>query len=92
MTSVGGYALSFFLIIMRSCRVTKPSPSRRRQVLAARVLSEGLLAEMPYSSCATFRSLYLFSPYSIKCANCVRRDVRCDGNFSVDDFDHLIMK
>jgi hypothetical protein len=74
---------------MRSCRVTKPPPSRRRQVLAARVLSKGLLAEMPCSACATSGSLCLFSPHSIKCADCVRRGVRCDGNFSADDFDRL---
>jgi hypothetical protein len=74
---------------MRSCRVTKPPPSRRRQVLAARVLSEGLLAEMPCSAYAISGSLCLFSPHSIKCADCVRRGVRCDGNFSADDFDRL---
>jgi hypothetical protein len=69
--------------------VTKPSPSRRRQVLAAHVLSEGLLAEMPCSACMISRSLYLFSPHSIKCADCVRRGVYYDSNFSADDFDHL---
>jgi hypothetical protein len=74
---------------MRSCRVTKPPPSRRRQVLAARVLSEGLLAEMSCSACAISGSLCLFSPYSIKCADCVRRGVRYDGNFLADDFDRL---
>jgi hypothetical protein len=74
---------------MRSCRVTKPPPSRRRQVLAARVLSEGLLAEMPYLAYAISRSLCLFSPHSIKCVDCVRCSVRCDGNFSADDFDRL---
>jgi hypothetical protein len=74
---------------MRSCYVIKPSPSRRRQMLAARVLSKRLLAKMLYSVCATSRSLYLFSPHSIKYADCVRRDVRCDSNFLTDDFDHL---
>jgi hypothetical protein len=74
---------------MRSCRVIKPPPSRRWQVLAARVLSEGLLAEIPCSACAISRSLCLFSLHSIKCADCVHRGVRCDSNFSTDDFDHL---
>jgi hypothetical protein len=74
---------------MRSCRVTKPPPSRRWQMLAARVLSKGLLAEMPCSAYAISRSLCLFSPHSIKCADCVRCGVRCDGNFSADDFDRL---
>jgi hypothetical protein len=74
---------------MRSCRVTKPPPSRRRQVLAARVLSEGLLAEMPCSVCAISGSVCLFSPHSIKCADYVRRGVHYDGNFSADDFNRL---
>jgi hypothetical protein len=74
---------------MRLYRVTKPPPSRRRQVLAARVLSKGLLAEMPCSAYVISRSLYLFSPHSIKCADCVRRGVRYNGNFSADDFDRL---
>jgi hypothetical protein len=44
--------------------VTKPIPSRRRQVLATRVLSKGLLAKILYSSYTISRLLYLFSPYS----------------------------
>jgi hypothetical protein len=74
---------------MRSCCIIKPPLSRRWQVLAARVLSEGLLAEMLYSAYMIFGSLCLFSPHSIKCADYVRRGVRCDGNFSADDFDRL---
>jgi hypothetical protein len=74
---------------MRLCCVTKPPPSRRRQVLAAHVLSKGLLADMPCSAYATSGSLCLFSPQSIKCADCVRYSVRCDSNFSADDFDRL---
>jgi hypothetical protein len=69
--------------------VTKPPPSRRRQVLAARVLSKRLLAEMPYSAYATSRSLYLFSPHFIKCADCVHHRVHYNDNFLADDFDHL---
>jgi hypothetical protein len=61
-------------------------------VLAARVLAEGLLAEMLCSACATSGSLYLFSPHSIKCADYVRRGVRYDGNFSADDFDRLTIE
>jgi hypothetical protein len=74
---------------MRSCYVIKPTPSRRRQVLAAHVLSEGLLAEMSCSAYVVSRSLYLFSPHSIKCADCVHRGVHYDGNFLADDFDRL---
>jgi hypothetical protein len=77
---------------MRLCRVIKPPSSRRRQVLAAHVLSKGLLAEMLYSVCAISGSLCLFSPYSIKCADCVRRGVYYNSNFSADDFDHLTVE
>jgi hypothetical protein len=42
-----------------------------------------------YSLYPTFRSLYVFSSTSIKCAKCVRRGVRCNGNFSSKDFDRL---
>ena len=69
--------------------MSKPVPSRRRQVLAARVLSEGVLTEITCSACAISGSLYHFSPHSIKCADCVRRGIRCDRNFSADDFDRL---
>jgi hypothetical protein len=77
---------------MRSPRVIKPPPSRRRQVLAARVLSKGLLAEMPCLAYAISGSLCRFSLYSTKCADYVRYGIRCDGNFSADDFDHLTME
>jgi hypothetical protein len=44
---------------------------------------------MPCSPYAASRSLYYFSEASSKCSECVRRGVRCDGNFSADDFDRL---
>jgi hypothetical protein len=90
--SVEGYALSFLFVIIRSCCMTKPSPLHHRQVLAACVLSKGLLAEMLYSACATSRSLCLFSPHSIKCADYVRCDVCYNGNFSADNFDCLTIE
>jgi hypothetical protein len=77
---------------MRSYRVIKPPPSRRWQVLAAHVLSKGLLAEMLCSAYVILGSLCLFSPHSIKCANYVRHNVHYDGNFSADDFNHLTAK
>jgi hypothetical protein len=44
---------------------------------------------MPCSPCAASGSLYYFSTASVKCSECVRRGVQCDGNFSIDDFDRL---
>jgi hypothetical protein len=76
---------------MRPHRVVKPPLSRRWKVLAIRVASKGAAAEMLCSSCTTFGSLYLSSSSS-RCSECVHYSVRCDGNFSVDDFDHLTVK
>jgi hypothetical protein len=72
--------------------VTKPPPSYRRQILTARVLSKGLLAEMLCLACVISGSLCLFSLYSIKCADYVRCSVCCDGNFLVDDFNCLTIE
>jgi hypothetical protein len=74
---------------MRTTRVSKVPSSRRRKVLAACVASEGKEVEMPCSGCATSRLLCVFSASSTRCVECVRWGVRCDSNFSVDDFDRL---
>jgi hypothetical protein len=44
------------------------------------------------SSCAASRSLCYFLEASMKCLECVRYSVRCDRNFSADDFDRLHAK
>jgi hypothetical protein len=54
-----------------------------------RVASERKEVEIPCSGCATSGSLCVFSDSLTRCAECVRRGVRCDSNFSVDDFDRL---
>jgi hypothetical protein len=74
---------------MPTYRVSKVPTSRRRQGLSAQVRLQGVEADMLYSPCAASGSLYYFSEASIKCSKCVRRGVRCDGNFSADDFDRL---
>ena len=75
---------------MPTYRVSKSSSTTRRKVFAARVLSEGDVAEMPCSSCVSSSSLYVFSALSTKCSECIRRGSRCDKNFSAKDFDRLI--
>jgi hypothetical protein len=75
---------------MRTIRVSKVPSSRRRKVLATRVTFKGKEVEMPYSGCATSRSLCIFSDSSTQYAEYVRRGIRYDGNFLVDDFDRLI--
>jgi hypothetical protein len=61
-------------------------------VLATCVASKGKEVEMPCSSYASSRSLYIFSNSSTRCAECVRHGVRYNGNFSVDDFDYLTIE
>jgi hypothetical protein len=61
-------------------------------VLTTRVASKEKEMEMLYSSCVTSGSLCVFSDSSIQCTECVRHGVRCDGNFSIDDFDRLTAK
>jgi len=39
--------------------------------------------------CDRARALCVFSKDSIKCAQCVRKGVACDGSFSAVDFDKL---
>jgi Zn ribbon nucleic-acid-binding protein len=74
---------------MRTHRVSKVPSSRRRLALSTRVRLEGVEVDMPCTPCATSGSLCLFSEASVKCSECVRCGVRCDGNFSGDDFDRL---
>jgi hypothetical protein len=47
---------------------------------------------MLYSSYTASGSLYLFSDSLTRYTECVRRDVRYDGNFSADDSDRLTVK
>jgi hypothetical protein len=61
-------------------------------VLATRVASEEKEVEISYSSYAISGSLYVFSDSLTRCSECVRRGVRYDGNFSIDDFDRLTTK
>jgi hypothetical protein len=44
---------------------------------------------MSCSPYAASGSLYYFSKAFMKCLECVRYDVQCDGNFSINDFDRL---
>jgi hypothetical protein len=58
-------------------------------VLATRIASKGKEVQMLYSGYTISVSLCVFSDSLIRCAKCVRRGVRCDGNFSINDFDRL---
>jgi hypothetical protein len=74
---------------MLTYQVSKVSSTCRRKGLASRVASLGVLAVMPCSACASFGSLCRFAAQFSKCAECIRRVIPCDGNFSEADFDRL---
>jgi hypothetical protein len=74
---------------MLTPRVGKPSSARRRQVLNARMRDLSVITDMPCSACSMSGVLCVFSDRSFKCAECIRRGVRCDGNFSAADFNRL---
>jgi hypothetical protein len=74
---------------MPTYRVSKVSSTCHRKGLASRVASLGVLAVMPCSACASLGSLCRFATQSLKCAECIRRAIPCDGNFSEADFDRL---
>jgi hypothetical protein len=74
---------------MPTSRVGKPSSTRRRHILSARVRELGVVVDMPCSACSSSGALCIFSHRSSKCAECLRRGIRCDGNFSAVDFDRL---
>jgi hypothetical protein len=61
-------------------------------VLATCVASEGKEVEILYSGYVASGSLCVFSDSLTRCAECVRRGVRYNGNFSVDDFDRLTVE
>jgi hypothetical protein len=87
--------LFFFLFIMPTLRVGKPSsvckPSftRRRADHADRLRALGRQILMPCSRCEEKQLLCILAKGSSKCVECVRSAVPCDGTFSAKDYDKL---
>jgi hypothetical protein len=75
---------------MPACRVSKPSPTFRRRVLARKILEEGVAAMMICSSCACAQVLCIFSASLSKCAECTRKGMPCDRSFSKADYNRLL--
>jgi hypothetical protein len=69
--------------------VKKPSSTIRRQALAERIAQDGDKAMVACSACAVSRTLCLFAPHSLKCSECVHKNVSYDGSFSEADYDKL---
>jgi hypothetical protein len=52
----------------------------------------GKLVAMLCSPCVTSHILCMFFKASMKCLECVQKEVVYDGNFSADAFDKLIVE
>jgi hypothetical protein len=77
---------------MSLCHIVKSSPTRRQQVLAAKIYKKGVIAIVACSACARAQVLYVFSLSSSKCAECTRKRVLCDRSFSKADYNKLSKK
>jgi hypothetical protein len=77
---------------MPVCRVSKPSPTFRRRVLARKILEEGVAAMVACSFCARAQVLCIFSASSSKCAKCTHKRMPYNRSFSKADYNRLSEK
>jgi hypothetical protein len=69
--------------------VCKPSSIRRRADHANRLRALGREIQIPCSRCEEKQLLCILAKGSVKCVECVRSAVHCDGTFSAKDYDKL---
>jgi hypothetical protein len=74
---------------MPTYRVSKTSSTSRRKGLILRVSAVGKAAVMPCSPCTSLGARYVFSSLSLKCLECIRRRVACDGNVFIEGFNKI---
>jgi hypothetical protein len=74
---------------MPTYRVSKTSSTNRRKGLVLRVSAVGKAAVMLYSPCTSSGARYVFSSLSLKCLECIRRRVACDGNAFAKGFNKI---
>jgi hypothetical protein len=77
---------------MPTYRVSKPSSTSRRKGLVLRVSTLGKAAVILCSSCTSSGARCVFSSLSLKCLECIRRRVACDGNTFTEDFNKIESK
>jgi hypothetical protein len=70
-------------------RVSKSSSTSRRKGLVLRVSTLGEATVMPCSPCTSSDARYVFSSLSLKCFECIRRGIACDGNVFAEGFDKI---
>lgn len=69
--------------------VTKPSSTDRRKRLACRIEQLGFPAMAPCPQCLESGSVCIIQKGSTRCSCCVRKNIRCGGQFSDAEFDQL---
>jgi hypothetical protein len=74
---------------MPTYRVSKTSSTSRRKGLVLRVSAVGEAAMMLCSPCTSLSARCVFSSLSLKCSECIRRGVACDGNAFAEGFDKI---
>jgi hypothetical protein len=77
---------------MPTYRVSKPSSTSRCKGLVLRVSALEKAAVMSCSLCTSLGARYVFSSLSLKCSECIRRGVACDGNAFAEGFDKIESK
>jgi hypothetical protein len=77
---------------MPTYRVSKTSSTSRRKGLVLRVSAVGKAAVMLCSPCTSSGARCVFSSLSLKCSECIRCRVACDGNTFTKGFDKIESK
>jgi Zn ribbon nucleic-acid-binding protein len=75
---------------MPAGRISKPpSSTDRRKRLAARIEQLGFPAMAPCPQCEESGAVCIIQKNSTRCSSCVRKNVKCGGQFSDAEFDVL---
>jgi hypothetical protein len=74
---------------MPAYKVSKPSSISRRKGLVLRVSALRKAVVMPCSPCTGSGARCVFSSLSLKCSECIRHGVACDGNAFTEGFDKI---
>jgi hypothetical protein len=77
---------------MPTYHVSKVPTSRRHLTLVMKVVLFNVEIDILCFSYIAFKILCVFSTYFIKYAKCVHYKIKCDDNFSRNDFNKLIIK
>jgi hypothetical protein len=74
---------------MPTYKVSKSSSTSRRKGLVSRVSALGKTVVMLCSLCMSSGARCVFSSLSLKCSECIYREVACDGNAFAEGFNKI---